>query len=169
MRKHRHFALVIAALVATGLVVQRSIPPTSPQAGGGLRLASQVVRARLVSIPGRPVAPQDHLLQLTSAVSPAPPPPAPPPPPPPTAAPAAPSQGVWLALRRCESDDDYADDTGNGYYGAYQFSLSTWLSLGLSGPPSDAPPAVQDRAAQELQARNGWGQWPSCSRRLGLN
>ena len=34
------------------------------------------------------------------------------------------------ALRWCESTNDYAADTGNGYYGAYQFSLETWEWLG---------------------------------------
>jgi hypothetical protein len=76
--------------------------------------------------------------------------------------------GVWLELRDCESGDHYADDTGNGYYGAYQFSLGTWEGLGYSGLPSEASPAVQDEAARRLQARSGWGQWPACSRRLGL-
>ena len=76
--------------------------------------------------------------------------------------------GVWAALRHCESNGNYADDTGNGYYGAYQFSLGTWRGLGLSGLPSQAPSSVQDGAAQRLQARSGWGQWPSCARVLGL-
>ncbi len=76
--------------------------------------------------------------------------------------------GVWADLRQCESGGNYADDTGNGYYGAYQFALSTWQSLGFSGYPNQAPPAVQDAAAQELQARSGWGQWPACSAKLGL-
>jgi len=76
--------------------------------------------------------------------------------------------GVWAALRQCESGGNYTTDTGNGYYGAYQFSLPTWLSLGYGGLPSAAPPAVQDAAAQRLQARSGWGQWPACARRLGL-
>jgi hypothetical protein len=78
------------------------------------------------------------------------------------------SGDVWAGLRQCESNGNYADNTGNGYYGAYQFSLTTWRGLGLPGLPSDAPPAVQDQAAQNLQARSGWGQWPSCSRRLRL-
>jgi hypothetical protein len=78
------------------------------------------------------------------------------------------SGGVWAELRGCESGGNYADQTGNGYYGAYQFALSTWESLGFSGLPSQAPPAVQDAAAEKLQARSGWGQWPVCSRRLGL-
>jgi hypothetical protein len=76
--------------------------------------------------------------------------------------------GVWLALRTCESGDNYAENSGNGYYGAYQFLPSTWYALGFTGLPSDAPPAVQDEAAQMLQARAGWGQWPACSAALGL-
>ncbi|HUI05340.1 MAG TPA: transglycosylase family protein, partial [Acidimicrobiales bacterium] len=76
--------------------------------------------------------------------------------------------GVWAALRHCESGGDYSENTGNGYYGAYQFSLGTWRGLGLAGLPSQASPAAQDQAAQRLQARSGWGQWPSCSRRLRL-
>ncbi len=85
-----------------------------------------------------------------------------------TSAPSIPAGGVWYELRVCESGDNYAEDTGNGYYGAYQFSLATWYGLGLSGLPSEASPAVQDAAAQKLQAEAGWGQWPSCSAELGL-
>ena len=76
--------------------------------------------------------------------------------------------GVWLDLRLCESGDNYAEDTGNGFYGAYQFALSTWWGLGYGGLPSDAAPAVQDQAAERLQAEAGWGQWPACSADLGL-
>jgi hypothetical protein len=68
----------------------------------------------------------------------------------------------------CESGGDYSIDTGNGYYGAYQFALSTWYSLGYTGLPSSAPPYVQDAAARKLQAEAGWGQWPACSAELGL-
>ncbi len=76
--------------------------------------------------------------------------------------------GVWLELRLCESGNNYAEDTGNGYYGAYQFAPGTWWGLGYSGLPSDASPAVQDQAAERLQAQAGWGQWPACSAELGL-
>ncbi len=76
--------------------------------------------------------------------------------------------GVWLQLRLCESGDNYSENSGNGYYGAYQFSLSTWESIGYSGLPSDASPAVQDQAAEKLQALAGWGPWPGCSAELGL-
>jgi hypothetical protein len=90
-----------------------------------------------------------------------------PPPPTPTASP-APSGGVWLALRECESSDDYQANTGNGFYGAYQFSQATWTGLGYPGRPDLEPPAMQDQAAQRLQAESGWGQWPACAAALGL-
>jgi hypothetical protein len=74
----------------------------------------------------------------------------------------------FAALRNCESSGDYQTDTGNGYYGAYQFSLSTWLGLGETGLPNDASPGVQDAAAYLLYQRDGWGPWPACSAALGL-
>lgn len=75
---------------------------------------------------------------------------------------------VWYRLRMCESRNNYSINTGNGYYGAYQFALQTWRALGFTGFPHEAPPAVQDEAARKLQARAGWGQWPACARKLGL-
>ncbi|MGH9094686.1 MAG: transglycosylase family protein, partial [Acidimicrobiales bacterium] len=76
--------------------------------------------------------------------------------------------GVWLQLRQCESGNNYQENTGNGVYGAYQFSTSTWSGLGYPGRRDQAPPAMQDAAAQRLQAQSGWGQWPACSAALGL-
>jgi hypothetical protein len=76
--------------------------------------------------------------------------------------------GVWLELRRCESGDNYAENTGNGFYGAYQFSQSTWSGLGYPGRPDLESPGTQDQAAMKLQAQSGWGQWPACSAALGL-
>ncbi len=76
--------------------------------------------------------------------------------------------GVWYELRMCESGDNYRADTGNGFYGAYQFSQQTWTSLGYPGRPDLEPPAMQDAAAQKLQAEAGWGQWPACAAALGL-
>jgi len=90
-----------------------------------------------------------------------------------TAAPAAdvhppPAGGLWLELRECESGDNYQADTGNGYYGAYQFSWATWVDLGYPGRPDQEPYWMQDEAAQRLEAMDGWGQWPSCSAALGV-
>ncbi len=71
-------------------------------------------------------------------------------------------------LRECESGGDYGADTGNGYYGAYQFSPETWRGLGYGGLPHESAPEVQDEAAVALQSQQGRGAWPSCSRQLGL-
>lgn len=75
---------------------------------------------------------------------------------------------AWAQLRTCESSGNYAVNTGNGYFGAYQFNLATWHGLGYPGLPSDASPAVQDQAAQALYAQRGWQPWPACSTKLGL-
>lgn len=90
-----------------------------------------------------------------------------------TEAPAAPvyaasDEDAFARLRQCESGGNYQDNTGNGYYGAYQFSADTWHGLGYSGLPSEASPEVQDEAAHRLRDRSGWSQWPACSRKLGL-
>jgi hypothetical protein len=79
------------------------------------------------------------------------------------------SGSPWLALRYCESGDNYGADTGNGYYGAYQFTASTWWWIGYAGMPDQASPAMQDQAARVLEARVGWGAWPVCSQALGLH
>ena len=84
----------------------------------------------------------------------------------PLATPAA--GGVWLSLRLCESGGNYQENSGNGYYGAYQFAAATWWAIGYTGLPSNAPPAVQDRAAAQLQDLVGWSAWPQCSAVLGL-
>jgi len=94
--------------------------------------------------------------------------PAPTPTPKPVTAAARPSDDlIWQRLRNCEAGGRYDRNSGNGYYGAYQFSAGTWRSLGFKGLPHQAPAEVQDEAARKLQARSGWGQWPACSRRIG--
>lgn len=77
-------------------------------------------------------------------------------------------ESVWAALRKCESGGTYAINTGNGYYGAYQFAAGTWRKLGYSGLPHEATPATQDEAARKLQSQQGWAPWPACTRKLGL-
>ncbi len=72
-------------------------------------------------------------------------------------------------LRGCESGGDYSATAARRYFGAYQFSVPTWRSLGYGGLPHAAAPEVQDEAARRLQARDGWGPWSRCSRRLGLS
>lgn len=71
----------------------------------------------------------------------------------------------WLyRTRSCESGSSglYRADTGNGFYGAYQFTLGTWASVGGSGNPAQASPLEQDYRAVVLLKRSGAGQWPVC-------
>jgi septal ring factor EnvC (AmiA/AmiB activator) len=91
----------------------------------------------------------------------------------PTAAPAAAPAGApapakgstgsasdpFACIRQLESGNNYRSPGG----GAYQFQDATWQSLGYSGSAQDHPPAVQDQAARELQARDGWGPWTTAS------
>lgn len=62
-------------------------------------------------------------------------------------------------VRDCESGDNYAEDTGNGYYGAYQFSESTWRAVGGRGYPQQSSPREQDYRAYLLWQRSGWSAW----------
>ncbi|HZL07577.1 MAG TPA: ubiquitin-like domain-containing protein [Candidatus Dormibacteraeota bacterium] len=88
--------------------------------------------------------------------------------------PATSNLSTWLAkLRGCESGGNYADNTGNGYYGAYQFSVGTWNSLNTGYATANlAPPAVQDSAIVKNTNRSGAGlagQNPGCYRSTGIS
>ena len=75
---------------------------------------------------------------------------------------------TFAAIRNCESDGDYGLNSGNGYYGAYQFSASTWSGLGEPGLASQAPPSVQDAAAYRLYEVSRWASWPTSAAIAGL-
>jgi hypothetical protein len=76
--------------------------------------------------------------------------------------PATPS--YLAAIAACESGGNPATDTGNGFYGKYQFTASTWASVGGTGNPAAASEAEQDRRAAMLYARSGSSPWPVCGR-----
>jgi hypothetical protein len=83
-------------------------------------------------------------------------------------APSAP-RGVWDRLAKCESGGNWSINTGNGYYGGLQFSLSTWRAYGGDGYPHKASRTEQIRIAEKVRAaRGGYGDWPACSAKLGL-
>ena len=84
------------------------------------------------------------------------------------AAPAhAASTSVWDRVAQCESGGDWSINTGNGYYGGLQFTLSTWHAYGGSGNPADASKATQIAVAEKVLAGQGWGAWPVCSVKAG--
>lgn len=79
--------------------------------------------------------------------------------------------GAWAALAKCESGGNWSINSGNGYYGGLQFSLSSWRAVGgtqYAAYPHLATPAQQIAAAEKLRASGGWGHWPACSSKLGL-
>ncbi len=65
-------------------------------------------------------------------------------------------------VRNCESGGNYRINTGNGYYGAYQFSYGTWLGVGggrYARTADNAPKWAQDHMAWRLWKKQGWGPW----------
>jgi hypothetical protein len=75
---------------------------------------------------------------------------------------------VWDRVAACESGGNWSINTGNGYYGGLQFSLSTWRAYGGSGMPHNNSKAAQIAVAKKIQAAQGWGAWPACTAKLGL-
>ncbi|WP_121253612.1 resuscitation-promoting factor [Nocardioides ferulae] len=76
---------------------------------------------------------------------------------------------VWDRLAQCESGGNWAINTGNGYYGGLQFSLSTWRAYGGPGYPHQQSRETQIAIATKLRdASGGYGAWPHCSAQLGL-
>ena len=69
-------------------------------------------------------------------------------------------------LRSCEGS--YTSNTGNAYYGAYQFDKRTWGNYGGYELASDAPAAVQDEKAWQTYKARGWQPWPTCKVKMGL-
>ena len=67
------------------------------------------------------------------------------------------------AIAECESGGDPTIVSSNGSYrGKYQFSFSTWETVGGSGDPAAAPEAEQDYRAALLYAQSGSSPWPVC-------
>jgi len=65
----------------------------------------------------------------------------------------------WPALATCESGGNPRAVNPAGYYGLYQFSLSTWHAMGGSGNPINASPSEQLYRAKLLYKKAGSGQW----------
>jgi resuscitation-promoting factor RpfB len=73
----------------------------------------------------------------------------------------------WNALAECESGGNpNAVNPAGPYYGLYQFSGSTWRSVGGSGVPTDHGAAEQTFRAKKLYQSQGDSPWPNCGSRL---
>lgn len=73
----------------------------------------------------------------------------------------------WTDVAQCESGGDPTTDTGNGYYGLLQESLSFWSSFGglrFAARPDLATEAEQITVAERGLAVQGIGAWPVCGR-----
>lgn len=73
---------------------------------------------------------------------------------------------AWDAIASCESGNNWAINTGNGYYGGVQFDQGTWERNGglrYAGRADLATREEQIAIAEVTRARQGWGAWPVCS------
>lgn len=171
--QHKRFRRTASLAIFSSLLLSLTLVQASQATGTparDARLASFVqrdLRRALATVPTAATIPAT--VPVAAAVPPpapaANPTPAPAPTPPPAAGVDGSSAAAWAAspgvacIRDHESGDDYGTNTGNGYYGAYQDSLSTWESNGGTGLPSDAPPEVQDQINYQIWLSGGWGQW----------
>lgn len=71
-------------------------------------------------------------------------------------------------LGNCESGMTANRNSGNGFYGAFQFSIGTWNSMGTGYARADlAPLDVQIQAVQRLLSRSSiYSQFPGCARQM---
>lgn len=73
----------------------------------------------------------------------------------------------WDSIASCESGNNWAINTGNGYYGGVQFDQNTWERNGGLRYAARADLATRDEQiaiAEVTRARQGWGAWPVCGR-----
>ena len=73
----------------------------------------------------------------------------------------------WDAIASCESGNNWAINTGNGYYGGVQFDQNTWERNGGLRYAQRADLATREEQiaiAEVTRARQGWGAWPVCGR-----
>lgn len=67
------------------------------------------------------------------------------------------------SIASCESGGNVDSVSADGTYrGRYQFSISTWKSVGGRGDPARAPGWEQDVRAALLMDARGSSPWPNC-------
>lgn len=89
------------------------------------------------------------------------------------------NEQILYALRICEAGGNYQRNSGNGFYGAYQFMVSTWNRVApkigradlVGVRPDLAAPADQDLMVISNARLSSGGfatQHPGCYKKLGL-
>lgn len=81
------------------------------------------------------------------------------------------SEAQITALGMCESGMTATRNSGNGFYGAFQFMPSTWRSVAPapynSVLPHEAPLDAQKQAVQSLLSRSSiYTQFPGCAKKM---
>lgn len=79
-------------------------------------------------------------------------------------------QGWAYSTGSCESGNNPATNTGNGFLGAFQYIPSTWWDAPNTGQgrgnahqlPHYEPWKVQAVVSIKLMRRDGSGHWPNC-------
>jgi Transglycosylase-like domain len=152
--------LTVDAAPALDVAVDRgTLASRATSVDAGPALTTEILEVDPVPTPGS--APMQATLVSTVTA---------PPPPAPSRVVTYAGTSVWDDLARCESGGNWAINTGNGYYGGLQFSLSTWQSYGGSGYPHENSRETQIMIAERVRAADGGGysSWPACSQSLGL-
>ena len=72
----------------------------------------------------------------------------------------------WIGLADCESGGNPKAVNPSGFYGLYQFSISTWRAVGGKGIPTDYGYWEQTKRAWKLYKVSGRSPWPHCGSRL---
>lgn len=72
---------------------------------------------------------------------------------------------AWInSTARCESGGNWRINTGNGFYGGMQFTLSSWAAVGGKGMPHHNGKLEQMYRSVKLLRLQGRGAWPVCGR-----
>jgi hypothetical protein len=75
------------------------------------------------------------------------------------------TDGEWDQVASCESGNNWAINTGNGYQGGLQFSPSTWSGHGGGEYAPAAHLATKEEqiaVAERVLGSQGKGAWPTC-------
>lgn len=158
---------VVVSEVVASRVVRSEPQPKVVRVGTGVATVSRSVSLTKTPVPSKFVAPTAFPSVASSSPASA------------KAIPPAPtrsttsSSGVaslnWDAVAQCESGGNWADNTGNGYYGGLQFGTPTWISNGggtYAARADLATKAQQIEIATNLYVARGAAPWPTCGKYL---